>query len=178
MKSKNYSYRLLEIVVFYIISSISLFIIGYVTYDLLVKSGIITINIAEDALHEVENVDGFLIFKNNILFFALISVLPIFNWFMVLAQFFQLGFFAFSISELSLRLQFLLLYRHTFFEILALFAAVYISQLGLTIGKKFVNNVDVEEGYYKKSFIKIAWTYLFILIATVIGALLEGNVNV
>ena len=178
MSTKRNTFDLLEIMIFYIALSLGMFIIGYIVDALCVDYNILELEMSADALNEIQNVETTMLLKNNFLFFSMVSILPVVNIYFVVTQFFQLGCFAYSCNDLSWYMQFILLYRHTFFEILGLYAAVYISYQGLFSGNKFIKNIPVESGYYKGTIKKIIITYLFIFIVTLIGALLEGNVHV
>lgn len=178
VRYSGYNYRILEIMCFYLVISLASLFVGYIIYDLCTVYGVIEICVSEDAVSKVENVSVLMLLKNNIIFFCVVSVFPVINLLFVVMQFFQLGTLIYSCKDMNIFLQFVLLYRHTFFEIIALFIAIYISYIILIVGKQYINDVSIDKVDYKKILRKIGFCYLIVVVATVIGALLEGNVHV
>ena len=177
MHTINNRFRLTEIIFCYILCAAGCFLLGFMLFDYLSAEHILDLNTAADTAEKVRAVGSTMLFKNNILFFALTSVLPVLNILLVVVQFFQLGTTAYSIRGLSAGTQFVLLYRHTAFEIIALVLSVYISYRLLFMGLAYTQNQTVSKGFYKRSLKSVGIAYLFMTAATVIGALLEGNVH-
>jgi len=175
MQIKNNRFRLMEIMFFNIILSMFAFIIGYAAFDILFNNQILDFDVDADALSQISNTTSDMFFKNNFLFFLAISFLPIINTIFLFLQFFRLGNYAFSIKSMTINEQFVLLYRHTIFEVFALILSVYISYRILFMVNAFTQNHTVDKKYYKKSFIKISTSIFLVFLSTLIGAILEGN---
>lgn len=170
--------RLKEVMIFYCIISLFGLFLGYIIYDLGRQFNIIEVNQLFDSSILKETAGSSLIFKNNLLFFSVICIMPIVNIMIVIVQFFNLGSFIYICKGLSIELQFILLYRHTFFEIIAVFISVYISYLILLNGREYIEALNMVKGYYFKKVKYIGLLYLLVVILTCIGAVLEGNVIV
>lgn len=114
-------------------------------------------------------------FKNNVLFFLLVSLTPFVNVILFVLQFINLGTTIQSIMNLSFENQFIFLYRHLFFEVIALFTAIIISYKLFGYGKDLLNDRKVD---WNKRCKKILILYMILVISTLLGAILEGTVSV
>lgn len=159
-----------QILLLYLVSALFVAFIGYfVSFKLWYVS--------DYDITSAQNVGFIKIFENNILFFFLISVFPVINLVLFLFQFAGLGSNVYQIQKLSFQLQFKMLYRHTFFELIALFIAVYISYLIFYTAYDYLH--DNKKKVNKKILIKkIIISYSAIVLCTVTGAILEGNMSV
>lgn len=169
MKSKDVIYFHIVIALFFLILSVysSNFIFDKVSKgDFFNNSTLILNN---------KNPGMLFFFKNNISFFLLVSIVPFFNCILFILQFISLGISIQSILHLPLKYQFVFLYRHLFFEIIALFTAIIISYKLFQYSKYLLNDKNVD---WKKKGKKIVILYLILIISTLIGAILEGTVNV
>jgi hypothetical protein len=170
-----------EIISFHIVIAIFFVIIGYISFSLLADNNILEIKVLihdyKDVVAEQEKAGVVMIFLNNITFFSLVSFLPILNVIFLIVQFFNMGTYIYQIKDLSFLQQFTLLYRHSILEILALVISVYISYSLLKISNTYLNH-SVYDFPYQKRFKQIALAYGVVLILTLMGALLEGNVRV
>lgn len=133
-----------------------------------VASKMVTINLT---MHDLWN-----IFFNNILLFILISLTPIANSILFAVQFFMLGSLLKTAQLLSLDQQLTLLFRHTCFEILALFIAIYISYYLLLAILKYIKDI-ISLKDIKFIALKITYYYCIIIACTFLGALLEASVH-
>lgn len=77
--------------------------------------------------------------------------------------------------NLSFENQFIFLYRHLFFEVIALFTAIIISYKLFGYGKDLLNDRKVD---WNKRCKKILILYMILVISTLLGAILEGTVSV
>lgn len=162
----------------YIIVSITSLAIGYMIYDVASAYNFIEVHFSDSAIEDIRNANSIMLLKNNLSFFLIISILPIINILFVITQFGKLGVLVFNCKDMSFNMSFLILYRHTFFEIIALFIAIYISCNIFVYGKKYIDTEKSDEDSYKNILIRIGISYLVMAIITIIGAYLEGHVNV
>lgn len=115
------------------------------------------------------------IFANNIAFFSLICVTPFLNFAMSAFQFVAIGHNIFQIRELTFGLQAVLLYRHAVFEVIALMISVYISYEIYRILRDYLHKSIKPE---RKRWLRILICYAAVALLTLLGACLEGTVNV
>lgn len=170
-----------EIISFHFVIAVFFGCIGYILYSLLVEHNIIEINVLiNDNSHfgaEKEKAGVLMIFLNNLAFFSFVCCLPILNIIYFIVQFFYMGTYIHQIESLNLLQQFTLLYRHSILEIIALFIAVYISYSLLKMSLIFLKS-EKHNFFYREKFKQIGVAYLLIVVLTLLGALLEGNVSV
>lgn len=179
MKNTKSEYDILEMISMYIIISLVSLVLGYIFSDIASTYNIIERYVYDNPMEEIRNVISFMLLKNNLGFFLVISLLPIINILLVITQFVKLGILAFNCKDMTFYMRFIILYRHTFFEIIALFVAIYVSCNIITYGKKYIETENSEEeDNYKKILYRIGISYTVVIIVTVIGAYLEGHVNV
>ncbi len=114
--------------------------------------------------------EGWWIFGVNLTFFTIVALLPFINLLLVIPQFLNLGQMASAMGSLSLADQFMLVYRHTIFEIAALIISVRISYLLFSMIRGYGNRALVSG-----SLSRVARLYLAVIVLTAIGALLEGT---
>ena len=162
-----------EILYFSLISAFFLMILGYCTGDLI--SGGVNSNFTLSINDTQENPGIIFFFINNIRFFIIISFLPFINLYLFIVQFLSIGINVSEIINLSLSTQFYILYRHLFFEIIAIIIAMLLSYRYIIDAKKLLNDIKVN---WKKEAKIVALAYLLIFICTIIGAVLEGTANV
>ena len=81
----------------------------------------------------------------------------------------------FQIHTLPMEVQSNLLYRHAIFEIVALSVSVYISY---EIYRELYDYLHNSIKPSKKTYMKIILTYVIVVVLTLVGACLEGTVNV
>ncbi|MBK8461291.1 MAG: hypothetical protein WAS07_01325 [Micropruina sp.] len=118
------------------------------------------------------------ILLNNSGFFVLVSLLPGLNSVIVGPTLFILGTTAHQIRLLPWTAQFDVLYRHTAFELVALFLAVRISYIGYFAIREFVGSGSPDKTDLVARLRGLLPLYGVMLLCTVIGAILEGNVRV
>lgn len=118
------------------------------------------------------------ILRNNLVFFTVVCCLPILNAVLVIPQFLVLGVKMRLISELPLGVQFVLLYRHTVLEIIALFLALGISYGILLSSKKFLDSSKLGRAVYGRQLRALLPAYVLTVVLTLVGAVLEGTVHV
>ena len=123
----------------------------------------------------VNNPGIFFFFKHNLSFFMLMSVLPFINIIFFIFQFISLGSNINIASTLPFNTQFTILYRHLFFEVIALFTAIYISYIYYNLSKNILKDKYIN---WKNELLFLGLLYNLIIICTLIGAVLEGNANV
>jgi len=114
----------------------------------------------------------------NLVFFLVVSLLPILNSVMVGQQLFVLGMLAYQIHGLPAAVQIDLLYRHTAFEVVALFAAVRISYIAYFGMRDYISREAQSRRDLAVRLRSVLPLYALIAVVTVIGALLEGHVYV
>jgi len=128
-----------------------------------------------DSLMNTINPGGMFFLKHNITFFLLMSVLPVINVAIMIIQIIITGLDIGFIQEFSFNTQFIFLYRHLFFEFIALIVAV-------SLGNKFLMAINMviakEEIKKRKLLFEVAISYALIIICTVIAAALEGSAHV
>jgi len=121
------------------------------------------------------NPGGIFFFKHNIMFFLVLTILPIVNVVIMMLQIIVTGIDIGFIQDLSFDVQFMLLYRHLFFEFIALILAV-------SLGNKFLQNMNMvivkQEINKRKLLFEVATYYSAIIICTIIAATLEGSAHV
>lgn len=164
----------LDILYFYIVVGVFTLILGYYFSDYLYQdsSNIITnINLANEKV----NPGIIYFFKNNILFFIFLTIIPFINLYYFNVQFFSVGSSIHRIINLPINSQFEILYRHLIFEIIAIIISIIISYEFWNLSRYLLKDEKVN---WKKEFIKITILYSIIIICTFIGAVLEGSVNV
>lgn len=170
-----------EIVSFHVVFAIFFGILGYISFSLLADNNVLEIkaliNDYDHVVAEQEKAGIIMIFLNNISFFSIVCVLPLINIIYLIVQFFNIGTYIYQIQELDLLQQFNLLYRHSIFEIVALIISIYISYSLLQMANTYLKST-VDDFPYRRKFKKVAIAYVLILILTLVGALLEGNVRV
>lgn len=94
---------------------------------------------------------------------------------MYATQFLAIGNNIFQIHTLPMEVQSNLLYRHAIFEIVALSVSVYISyEIYRALYDYLHNSIKPS----KKTYMKIILTYVIVVVLTLVGACLEGTVNV
>lgn len=164
--------------IFYNIISLFGLLLGYIIYDLLTQYNIIEASEIFNSSVVTENAGFLMIFKNNLLFFSLICIMPILNVMFTIIQFFNLGALVYMVKGISIESQIRLLYRHTIFEIIALLFSVYISYIVLLVGREYIKDKNISKAYYFNKIKHISLIYLIVVILSCIGALLEGNVIV
>lgn len=111
-------------------------------------------------------------FWHNIRYFLIISILPFINAILVPVQLGLTGIQLVTIRSLSFSLQFMLMYRHLFFEWLALIIAMFISYRWVD-WFKLLHARDYSLA--RREFVKLGIMYLLVLVFTAIGAYLEGG---
>lgn len=111
-------------------------------------------------------------FKKNLLFFLLISITPFINIFLIVIQFLQVGFMIAQIENLNILSQTMLLYRHLIFEMIGLFIAAVISFKYIHVIQCILKDKEINKTKYVKC---LTYLYAIIVIATMMGALLEGT---
>lgn len=157
-----------EIVLIYLGFALFFSLIGFIYADITSES--IGVN-----LSGIEAPGIWFIFSNNIVFFSLVCVLPFVNFILYSAQFLGIGNNVFQIQSLPIEIQTTLLYRHAIFEVIALLMSIYISYEIYSIAHEYLHNsIKVT----RKTFVKIFLTYAILVVLTLIGAYLEGTVNV
>lgn len=168
----------IDIMYFHIIISILFFIIGFYISDVIYQN-IANVGITTNSLlnSEHSNPGIMFFFKNNIRFFLLVSIMPFINILFFSMQFINLGTSVQSMMDLNLSLdiQFQMLYRHGVFEIIALFLAILISYKLWNYTRDILND---KKRNWKKEMVIVGVMYLFITLCTFAGAILEGTVNV
>jgi hypothetical protein len=157
-----------EIVLIYLIFALFFSLIGYIYADTTSES-------VEFDFSGIEAPGIGFIFANNIGFFSLVCVLPFFNFVMYATQFLAIGNNIFQIHALPMEVQSNLLYRHAIFEIVALSVSVYISYEVYRALYDYLHN-SIKPS--KKTYMKIFLPYIIVVTLTLIGACLEGTVNV
>lgn len=157
-----------EIVLIYLIFALFFSLIGYIYADT-------TSETVEFNFSGIEAPGIGFIFANNIGFFSLICILPFFNFAIYASQFFAIGNSVFQIHTLPVEVQSNLLYRHAIFEIFALSVSVHVSYEVYRVAYNYLYN-SIKPN--KKIYVEIAVSYVIIAALTLIGACLEGTVNV
>ena len=155
--------------------------LGYISFSLLEEYNILEINLLITEFGHVgaehQNAGVAKIFWNNITFFSIVSILPILNFLYFIIKFFNMGTYMYQVNELSFLQTFTLLYRHSIFEVIALILSIYISYALLQISNSYLNDFD-RHFPYRKKFKQIAIVYIIVILLTLVGAFLEGNVGV
>lgn len=70
-----------------------------------------------------------------------------------------------------------MLFRHSIFEIIALFLSIYISYCLLLVANDYINN-HIATNEAKSILKRLGLVYVAVIILTALGALFEGSVNV
>lgn len=162
-----------EILYFSLISAFFLIILGYCTGGLI--SGGVNSNLTLSINYSQDNPGIMFFFLNNIKFFISISFLPFINLYFYIIQFISIGINISEIISLPFKFQFYILYRHLFFEVIAIMISIILSYRYIIDAKKLLNDIKID---WKKEGKMVAGAYLFILICTIIAAVLEGTANV
>lgn len=153
---------------FYLTFALFFSFIGYIYADITSKS-------IEFDFSGIEAPGIGFIFANNIGFFSLVCFLPFLNFIMYATQFLAIGNNAFRIHTFNIEIQANLLYRHAVFEIVALSISIYVSYEIYRVLHDYLHN-SIKPN--KKTFKKLILLYIIIVVLTLIGACLEGTVNV
>jgi hypothetical protein len=118
------------------------------------------------------------ILRHNLLFFLVVSLLPVVNAVFFAIQCVLLGVYAFLIANLSLAMQVEMFYRHAVFEVAALVLAVGISYTWLLAVNHFISaQVRDIPGLLGELRPVVLWAALLVAFV-VLGALLEGSASV
>lgn len=157
-----------EIILIYLVFALFFSLIGYIYADTTSES-------VEFDFSGIEAPGIGFIFANNIGFFSLVCILPFFNFAMYATQFLAIGNNVFQIHTLPMEIQSNLLYRHAVFEVIALSVSVYISYEIYTALYDYLHS-SIKPG--KRACVKIIISYAIVAVLTLIGACLEGTVNV
>lgn len=157
-----------EITLIYLLFALFFSLVGFVYADTTSES----INFDFNGL-EAPGI-GF-IFANNIGFFSLVCILPFLNFIMYAIQFLAIGNNVFQIQALPFEIQANLLYRHALFEVMALSISIYVSYEIYNALYDYLHN-SIKAG--RKTYVKIILSYVIIIILTLVGACLEGTINV
>ncbi|MDK8691689.1 hypothetical protein ACMZ78_05075 [Gardnerella swidsinskii] len=117
------------------------------------------------------------IFCNNICLFSLVAITPVVNAIFFIFQFFVMGSVIYTIQHLSIQQQFILLFRHSIFEVLALLLSIYISYRLLILANDYtIDKITTNET--KRVLKHLLLIYFVIVIITFFGACLEWSANV
>lgn len=115
------------------------------------------------------------ILKTNLLFFLLVSVLPVVNLLMALPQFFLLGVTTGAMLDLPWQTQVDLLYRHASLEAVALLVAVAMSYRLLFVLRRFSDAPVRDVRALMRDLRGLLPGYGIIVAITVSAAILEGS---
>lgn len=115
------------------------------------------------------------ILRTNLLFFLLVSVLPVVNLLLVLPQFFMLGVTTGAMLNLPFNSQFDLLYRHASLEAVALLVSVALSYRMLFALRRFTDSPQRDLPVLGRDLRRLLPGYLLILAITLVAAILEGT---
>lgn len=153
--------------------SILTILITYLFTDiLLLNSNFITLPYMKGV---VKNPGTLFFFKNNVVFFLVITILPYINFPILILQMASVGVQMRLIGGLSFEVQFNMLYRHLVFEFIALLISIYCSYyLKIILNKWHQKELTTT----KKDMKILLLLYVLIISLTYIAALLEGGANV
>lgn len=159
-----------EILYFHFILAFFCIIIGFYANEFI--NGTVNDNFTPNLVNMNDNPGILFFFKNNIMFFLIISIIPLINLYFFSVQFLSIGYSINNIINLSLSLQINILYRHLIFEIIAILLSILISYRYILVGRRLLKDIKIN---WKKEVKIMGILYLLIFIFTLIGAVLEGT---
>lgn len=146
--------------------------LGFLTSNIIIGNFNVPLSSDPTLLNNINNPGVLFFFKHNLSFFLTMTVLPLINIPIFIFQLIMTGVHINIIGELSFANQFNILFRHLFFEYIALVISVVVSFKNYIVLKDLhQNKINTLSINLKKIFI----LYTFIIILTIIAARLEGN---